>query len=280
MYEPYPEEDKIDLLHYWRVLFKRKWLIAACVGCCLFFAGIYSFKATPKYKATSSMWIEEDSSKTLNIEDEFGNRANMPNLFFFNTQIRLLQSKSLVERTARKLKLLDHPLFKPKPKSKNNENPATSDPNPYFKITEDLQKGVAISPVRQTRLVEIGYTSADPELAAQLVNSLAEEFLDFSMEKRLGTTEQASKFLSEQIEELRKNLALKDEELQKYGQGKDLFFLNDEESATISNFSDLSQALTQAQIQRVQSGATVQELRSVSVDSPPPIPGQPGDPGS
>ena len=268
MYDPIEEEEGIDLLYYWRVVFKRKWILAACIGSVVLFAGIYSFKATPKYKATATMLIEEEGSRIMSIEDEFGYRQNIPNLFFFNTQLKLLESKSLAERTARKMDLLHSPLFASKKKSNNTKTDAP-DPNPYFEVTKALRKGIDITPFRQTRLVEISYTSPDPELASRLVNTLAEEFIDFSLEKRLETTQQASKFLTDQIDKLRENLAAKERELQTYSEGKDLFFLSDKESAAINKFSDLNEALTQAQISRIQSEAAYRELRSLKVDSLP-----------
>lgn len=268
MYDPNEEEGVIDLLSLWRAIFKRKWVLAACIGSALLFAGIYSFKATPRYKATTTMLIEEEGSRILNIEDEFGYRQSVPNLFFFNTQLKLLESKSLAERTARKMDLLNNPLFARKTKSNNTETDGP-DPNPYFGITKTLQSNLDISPFRQTRMVEVSYTCPDPELASRIINTLAEEFIDFSVEKRLETTEQASKFLTDQIANLRETLAAKEKELHAYSEGKDLFFLSDKESAAINKFSDLNEALTQAQISRIQSEAAYRELKSLKVDSLP-----------
>jgi capsular exopolysaccharide synthesis family protein len=171
-----------------------------------------------------------------------------------------------MERIAAKLDLLNHPLFTSKKKSPKKN---TDSSNPYFEINQALRDGLNISPVRQTRLVEISFKSPDPALASQIVNTLAEEFIDFSMEKRFVSTQQASKFLEEQTEELRKNLAAKERELQEYSKGKDLFYLSDEESAVVNTFSDLNKAYTQAQIDRIQFRTAFEELESLKVDSLP-----------
>jgi capsular exopolysaccharide synthesis family protein len=260
------EIENIDLLAYLRVLLKRKWVVAASVGTLVLFAGIYSFKATPIYKATSTMMIEEEGSKILSIEAELGYSRGLSDLRFFNTQIRLLTSKSLLERIAVKLDLLNNSVFASKKKSNKKDADLS---NPYFEINQALRDGLIISPVRQTRLVEISFKSSDPALASQIVNTLAEEFIDFFMEKRFASTQQASVFLEEQTEELRKNLAAKERELQDYSKGKDLFYLNDEESAVVNTFSDLNTAYTQAQIDRIQFRAAFEELESLIVDSLP-----------
>ncbi|TES85913.1 MAG: polysaccharide biosynthesis tyrosine autokinase, partial [Candidatus Aminicenantes bacterium] len=117
--------------------------------------------------------------------------------------------------------------------------------------------------------VEVSFTSPSPILATEVVNTLAVEFIDFSIEKRYETTQQASDFLSEQIANLRDDLAAKERELQRYGQEKELFFLSDTESTAVSKFADLNKAYTQAQIDRIRAEAAYLELKSLKANSLP-----------
>ena len=265
------EEYEINLLDYWRVIVKRKWVVISFVGALVFFTGVFSFKATPKYKAKATLMIEEEASKILSIEDEFGYRQRFADLRFFNTQLKLLQSKSLVERVARKMDLLSHPLFiKAAGNNNNDQDEKKKIPhNPYAKVSQALLDSLEVSPVRETKLVEVSFTSPDPVFAADLVNTLTEEFVDFYIEKRYQTTRQASEFLARQIEDLKNRLATKEQELQKYSQEKDLFFLNEQESTALSQFSDLNNAFTQAQIERVRAEANYRELSNLKVDTLP-----------
>ena len=270
MYHPEDEETEINLLEYWYLLLKRKWVVIACVGAAVFFTAFYVFKVTPKYKAVSTMMIEDESSRILSIEDEFGYRRNVVDPRFFNTQVKLLGSKALVERVARKLDLVHHPLFMEE--SRNNHKKKTKDQgkiDPYSRLANALKERLDISPVRDTRLVEVGFTSTDPEFAALLVNTLSQDFVDFYIEKRYQTTQRASQFLEEQIADLRKRLAAKETDLQKYSQEKDLYFLNERESAAVSEFADINQAYTKARIDRINAEATYEELRNVKIDSLP-----------
>ena len=78
----------------------------------MFVAAVYSFLATPIYQATTTVLIEEEGSKILDIEDTFGyQRRIYSDLRFFNTQLHLLQSKSLAERVAKKMSLLTRAEF-------------------------------------------------------------------------------------------------------------------------------------------------------------------------
>lgn len=268
MYHPEDEETEINLLEYWQLLLKRKWVVIACVGAAVFFTTAYVFKVTPKYKAVSTMMIEDESSRILSIEDEFGYRQRYADPRFFNTQIKLLGSKALMERVARKLDLVHHPLFE---EEGNNNRKSKEEENidPYLKLADSLKESLEVSPVRDTKLVEVGFTSPDPKFAASLVNSVSEEFVDFYIEKRYQTTQRASRFLEEQIDDLRNRLAVKETELQRYSQEKDIYFLNENESAVVSEFADINQAYTQARIDRINAQAKYEELKNVRIDSLP-----------
>ena len=286
------ERREVDLLEKWRVIVKRKWVIVTFVSALILLTGIFTFTATPIYKATTTLLIDEEASKVMSIEDEFGYRRQMSDLRFYNTQLKLLKSRSLIERVARKMNLLSRAEFgagkKPKKslmaaardlisfrwvsskkKAKDKKSKYLIPSNPYSEVVKEIQKTIKVKPIPETKLVEVSYASPFPVLTAEIVNTLAEEFINFSVEKRYETTQQASDFLSEQIANLREDLAAKERELQRYGQEKEIFFLSDTESTVVNKFADLSKAYTQAQIDRIKAEAAYLELKSLKVDSLP-----------
>lgn len=286
------EKEEVDLLEYWRMIVKRKWVVITFTGALFLFTGVFSFLATPKYKSTATLLIEGERSRILSIEDEFGYSRNYEDLRSFNTSLKLLKSKSLAERVARKMNLLNRAEFGaaetkkksllasakeaisfkwifPGKKEKAGEATPRIRTDPYSEIAESVRENIDVSAVRTTKLVEISYTSPSPVLSANVVNTLAEEFIDFSIEKRFETTQQASDFLSEQIANLREDLAVKERELQRYGREKEIFFLTETESTVVNKFADLNEAYTQAQIDRIRKEAEYRELKSLDIDSLP-----------
>ncbi|MFW6161093.1 MAG: GumC family protein, partial [Acidobacteriota bacterium] len=261
----------------------------------IIFTGGFSFLTAPKYKATTTLLLEEEGSKMLSIEDEFGFRQQISDLRFFNTQVRLLKSKSLAERVVKKMNLLSRPELSGGDKPEKNTvaslkdfltfkwltsdngqaapNPdipgSTDIKDPYWAVVERIQASLKVSPIRDTRLVELSFTSSSPELAAEMANNFAQEFMSFSVEKRYQATQRASEFLSKQIEELRNGLAEKEKELQKYSQEKEIYFLNNDESTAVSKFADVNKAYTQAQIDRIKAESAYRELENLDVDSLP-----------
>jgi len=59
------KQKEIDLWEYWSVIIRRKWALLTFAGMLVFFTGLFSFLATPRYKATASLIIEGDSSRML-----------------------------------------------------------------------------------------------------------------------------------------------------------------------------------------------------------------------
>ncbi len=114
------EKREVDLMEYWRLIVKRKWVIVTFAGALFFFTGVFSFITTPKYKSTATLLIEEETSKILSLDESFGYQSPVfRDLRFFNTQLELLKSKSLAERVATKMNLLSRSEFSSGEKSKN-----------------------------------------------------------------------------------------------------------------------------------------------------------------
>lgn len=260
-----------DLVDYLKVFIKRQRLIFAFTSALVLLTAVFSFLATPKYRATATLLIEEEGSKMLSLEDSFGNTSRVyQDLRFFNTQLKLLKSKSLIERVAKKMKLQSLSGYRPGPRPAGSEAaPSPSAVPNYSPIVRTILSKIDVRPLRETKLVELSFVAKSPELAADLVNALAVEFIDYTISKRYETTQQASDFLGEQIASLRDELAAKEQELQRYGQEKDMFFLSDAQSTTGNQFADLNQAYNQAILDRVNAESAYREIKDLDVDSIP-----------
>ncbi|MCU0243826.1 MAG: Wzz/FepE/Etk N-terminal domain-containing protein, partial [Acidobacteria bacterium] len=92
------DRKEADLLEYARVLLKRKWVLITFAGALVVVAAVASFTKTPLYRATATLLIDEPGASLLNIQDVLNAGAYYRNDFmgtYFNTQLRLLTSRSL-----------------------------------------------------------------------------------------------------------------------------------------------------------------------------------------
>jgi capsular exopolysaccharide synthesis family protein len=289
------DKKEFDVLEYARVVLKRKWVMLTFAAVLVVLAAVLSYTTTPLYRATAQILIDEPGSSLLNIQDVLNAGGYYRTDYmgtYFNTQLRLLTSRSLAERVAKKINLGARPEFRamqvsrPGPagaikrivtlrwlfggaKPSGTERPQASQTQAYASQAFAVLGGLSILPVEETRLVYVSYVSPDPALAADIVNALVEEFVGFSVETRYEATKQASEFLTEQIALLREDLKRKEEDLQKYGQEKDLLYLSDNESTVVNDFADVNTALTTARIERYAKESAYRELKNLSIDALP-----------
>jgi len=289
------DKKEVDLLEYGRVVLKRKWVLVTFAAVLVALAAVLSFTKTPLYRATATLLIDEPGASLLNIQDVLNAGAYYRTDYmgtYFNTQLRLLTSRSLAERVAKKLDLGSRPEFRgarpARPgllgglknvitfrwlfggrKDAGADGPKAPPAPAYSSHAFAVLGGLSIAPIPETRLVYVSYVSPDAALAADVVNALVEEFVSFSVETRYEATKQTSEFLTEQVALLREDLKRKEEDLQKSGQEKNLLYLSDNESTVVSNFADVNTALTTAQIERYAKESVYRELKNLSVDALP-----------
>jgi len=294
------DQKEIDLLKYWYLIQKRKWTILIVLCSAMILTAFSVYTATPKYRAMMTLLIEEESSKMLSVEDEFGYTRQFTDTTFFNTQLHLLKRRTLIERVAKELNLISRPEFGvdtanrksilsviknivtlrwifPKKQSMTSAEKADANSiepvNPYTGIANSILSDLDVSPIRETKLVDVSYTSPYPGLTAEILNTLAKEFVKFSIEKRSVTTQQASNFLTEVIADLNERINTKNRELQKFVDEQDIPIAGtatENENAALESFREYEQALAQANIDLTNAQIKYQTLQNLDLESPTP----------
>ncbi len=135
------------------------------------------------------------------------------------TQANILQSDSLALRTIESLGMEDTYDFRPRWSPVSwilGKISPQGVPDPVGAKLEDapqrrqralkiFSKNLKVKPVSGTRLIEIDYTDPDPRLAAAVVNTMTRALSDYTFQTRYDATSQASKWLSDQLGDLRKD---------------------------------------------------------------------------
>lgn len=294
-----PPRKDFDVLEYWHILMKRKWVVVTVTAVLLALAAVRSFTTTPLYRASASILIEEPGSGMMTLQDLLNSGSNYSGDWqgtYFKTQLKILQSRTLAERVAKRMNLASRSeflsmaaprrglidmlksvfslrwLFPKKPAvPAASDNPALPPIDASAGYAGLVQGGMSVQPVPETRLVNLIYISAFPRLTADIVNALAEEYINFSVESRFEATQQTSEFLNSQIAQLNDEVAAKQRELQRYGDQKKIVPLTDRDSNLVSQYENMNKALSDATIARVNAETKYREMRSLRVDSLPQV---------
>jgi polysaccharide biosynthesis transport protein len=291
-------KKEIDLLEYWRIVRKRKWVVLSVAALLLAVSAVISFTMTPLYEAQATVLIEDPGAGMLTIQDLLNSNSALGNDWqgaFFNTQLHILQSRRLAERVAKKLDLAERAELKDgragrrsliqmlkgvlslrwllgRPAEAGAEAPTgTAAAEPSAVYAGVVLGGLKVAPIPDTRLVSLAYSSPYPRLAADVVNAVAQEYIDFSIESRSEATRQTSDFLAKNIADLREDLARKESELQKYGNQKRIVTLSDKDNSILAEFTQLNTAYGEAQVALINAETNYRQMRGLRVDALPQL---------
>jgi capsular exopolysaccharide synthesis family protein len=266
----YGPESKGGLLaqvqHYKHVILKWKWTALFFFFLTVSAATIYSFMLTPIFTAGGSVWIE-DEANILPFEDvqSLGAGTNI------QSHVRLLQSRTLAADTIDKMKLYENPDFVGKPK-KGEKTIDLNDPVFRERLVRDFLRGLSVSSVDRTSLVDVTYSNRNPKLAADTLNALFDGYIDMIVRKRYSASELATQFLNTQIAELRTEIEGKERELNQYGSEKDIQPLTATEAPTVTRMGEVNKALTDATLDKINKLNYYNQLKSAPLGEIPDAP--------
>ncbi|MBU4268315.1 MAG: polysaccharide biosynthesis tyrosine autokinase [Acidobacteria bacterium] len=270
-------EEGIQFHEIWELIKKRRMIVYYFAGFVLLAALIRVQLQTPLFMARGTLLIEKEGRGQMNLLSQNYYEPDWANEYL-NTQIRVLTSRSLAKKVIGELERLPgqesrKPAAKPGSLQKilgSNQK----DPDPEQQLAgaaSGFLGGLGVSNIPDTRLLEVSYVSPDPKMAAHAVNTLFDKFIEFNLEMKAESTKQAAEFLTAQIEEMRRNLAQKEQELQEYGKRKELYYIRGEDSTVVQKLSDLNSAYTAAQIERINKEAVFRELKGKPFDNYPDV---------
>ena len=270
------DRDEIDLLAYWRILLKRRWLVLGVLASVLALSLLLTLMATPMYRATAVMQIENEKQQFVQ-----GGLEAYPTWDpeFLETQYQLLKSRALAERVADDLGLdatalaqLNTPgwldrlkgLVRPAPKV---AAPVVVDTDPKATLrnaTGVVMGGLSVTPVPNTRLVQISFDSPVPAFAARVANGVADGFVASGLERRFGANSYAKTYLEDQLKTTKARLEESERQLVAFAQKENLVSSGEGQSLAGQNLSELNSALATAQEQRIRAQARWNQAQAAS----------------
>ncbi|MDT4953806.1 MAG: polysaccharide biosynthesis transport protein [Acidobacteriota bacterium] len=128
--------------------------------------------------------------------------------------------------------------------------------DPFVRI---LQANLKVEPVKETRtgsyskdtrLIDISYSHPDPQLAAKIVNTIADTFVFSNLEKKTETNASAGDFLQKRVAELQSNIRVDEERLVNYAKDHQILSLDGSQNTVVERLAGLNQQLLQAENDR------------------------------
>jgi capsular exopolysaccharide synthesis family protein len=214
---------------------RHKWRIIGLAVVVSLLALLVVAGQQPVYKASSMVMLEPAKTRGTSAEELAGYYSYYSMMQFVPTQIEIMESRTVAEKTAPKLDWNDYPLLDAK-----NQAGWTFDWKQWlpeaWRIPEEAQKdeaakevtagmitgGLAVKQTPESQLVEVSFESTDPRFAADAVNTLVKTYVESDLEARLEETRESTGWLTERLADLRAKLKQSEAELQAFREEQQL----------------------------------------------------------
>jgi len=259
------DDEVINLREYWQVIRRRKWTVIYFFLLATVISVIATFLMTPIYRSTLVMQIEREAAKVVEYQDvtpeEVGNARD-----FYQTQYELLQSRTLARRVISELGLKDNSSFIGITETSFFAGLSASIKS-FFTGKQAREQGRApdydslflanltVSPVRNSRLVHVHFDSVSASLAASVVNSLAKNFVNSTLERRFDASAYAKNFLNDRIKQVRADLEDSERALAEYAREREIIDVDQKQGFLMQKIRDLNKELVEAEDERIDAEA-------------------------
>ncbi len=177
---------------------KRRWILilAGILGVGY---GLYNAYTQPRlFDAVSTIQVHSGASNAYKLESSFSSGDSQSKM---NTEAAILKSDTLMETVARELHLDKNPDFSGV--SAHDRRATMDDPVVRASVIGTLQANLSVTPISRTELIRIAYSSLDPNLSAEIVNTVVSDYIHRSYETPAKQTQQVSEWLSGQLDDLK-----------------------------------------------------------------------------
>ncbi|HEX9780851.1 MAG TPA: GNVR domain-containing protein [bacterium] len=172
-------QGELTLSDYWRILRKRRWLIATSFCALVTVTGLYLNRQIPVYQAVAKIKLEKPRTLSGNM---FAGHAS----YFENpiaTESQVIESRLVAETVARQL----HPEME------------ETDPRRFHARVNDIQGSVKADPIPDTNIVRIVVRRSHPEEAARVANLAAGAYIEVNLQERNKQARQVREFIESQL---------------------------------------------------------------------------------
>jgi len=243
-------EDRVSIVHLWRVLQKRRWLVLGSLATIVLLVTAVSLALPKRYDASSRLLLDLEGSEDLGL-DQVVMPIGIDLDTKLQTQIRIVQSDTIATSVIKQLGLQNNPAFAGKQATYPGRDFDNLDLQTRAALTNGLHRYLTVQLVPKTEIMEIHFRSRDPKLAADIANAVASTYIERNFQTKYQATRQTSDWLTKQLEDVRKNAEIAQEKVISYQQKTGLYGTDESHNIVIDRLELLNKALSEAEGDRI-----------------------------
>jgi len=262
----------LDLRAIWQALIRRRnWILIPTVA-----ALALSFVAvnviSPRYKSEARILIDGRDNVFLKPNSDRVEDRSAPDAEAITSQVQLLLSRDLARDIIKKNKLAERPEFDPMLQGVSPLKALLAlvgigrDPlkmTAEERVLDAYYDRLAVYAVDKSRVIVVEFQSRDPDLAAQVANSIAEGYLVLQQGNKQDQARSAGVWLSGKIDDLRKKVAEADSRVEDFRSKAGLFMGTNNTTLSNQQMGEINTQLNNARAQKANAESKAQLIRGM-----------------
>ncbi len=274
------DETTINPREILQKIWRRKWLMLSTILLSMILAFLFIKSVTPSYTSKALVMIGN-----RNVDLAF--KGVVPSLQVdkgtMQNELEIIRSYSIAERVIKKLDLDQYPEFNPqlrepgkfskllyklKLKKDDVSEPLTQPDNfiPYenLPIIESFLENQKVALVGESRVIELSFSSHDPNLAATIANSILEHYLNDQIENKFSATNKTNTWLNKRVDDLRQKVENAETRVEEFRKTKGLLRSSQGITFNSQQLSELNTQLILAGTNRTEKEARLRQIQKLA----------------
>ncbi|MDX9723389.1 MAG: polysaccharide biosynthesis tyrosine autokinase [Myxococcota bacterium] len=261
------ESAGLPLREYWNTLLKRLWTVVLVFVIVLTGVALYTFQQPKIYEATTTIIIDPEPPRVRPLDEANSAPQWIFQDTYFDTQLRVIQSRHVAERVVRDQGLAENLEFLGL--TELDDEDALASALEHGDPAGMLLGMLNVEPVPDTRMVKISVQHRSAELAALLSTAVAEAYSQQNSEHRMEALQDAFHWLETQYRSYEAKLNDSTQALTKFKAENPLLFTSPAEQQVLTNakLEEMNSRLIEVQSRRRHAGYVLSEIRAFKVET-------------
>lgn len=236
---------ELHLRDYFLVLDRHKWIIIAALIVTLASTVLYQRKQVPVYHAQASIIIEEPG-RTQEMVLPRNVQVVDSDYLYLETQINVITTTPVIATAVKQMALTDAP--------EGTEE--------FNSAIDEIRGSIRVTPVKDTRIVNISVSHTDPKKAQAIANAVAQAYIEQDRVSRLQSGRDSIKWLSTQLADLKIKIKKSEDTFQQYKEREGMVTLDEKRSAELDEIAKFNASYLTARSSRMEVETIIDKLAS------------------
>jgi len=281
---PSGADAQTHVLDYFATFYRHRIMATSAFLLVLLLALVTTYTTVPMYRATARLIIEVEDQETTALAGVLPGVNEFDPEPYYQTQFRILSSRELARRTVKTLDLSHVPEMNGTGETVSRLGRLTNNVRRQFGLpTEEavpparaadentataiLMSRIAVEPVKNSRLVDVGFIATDPTFAATAVNALAREYVEQNKDTRSRNVLASLQWLTAELVRQKAKVEASEQALASYREDQNAISLQDTQNIVVARLNQLNDVATRAKTNRVQKESLYNQVKSIEASA-------------